>query len=68
MDERRLIDIEVKLSHQEQALSELNEVLTDQQQQLSRLEGLYRDLFAKMEALSQAVPEKAPQDERPPHY
>ena len=52
MDEKRLIDIEIKLAHHEDTIAELNRVLVDQQKQLTRLEGICDTLIAKMSALS----------------
>ena len=69
MDEQRIIEIETRLAYQEQTLAELNDVLTDQQAQLTRLEDLNKALEARLAAMAEAMPRDggAP-DERPPHY
>lgn len=68
MDERRLIDIEEKLAHHEQALEQVNQVLVDQQAQLSRLEQVCESLVERLRAVSEArVPDERDQT-RPPHY
>jgi len=71
MDESRLIEIETKLAHQDQVLLELNDVLTDQQEQLTQLEKLCSSLVERIRSLGSDRPDGsggAPQDERPPHY
>jgi len=68
MDEDRLIDIETKLAYQEQLLSELNEALTDQQAQLSRLEQLCQSLIDRINSLAEGEAADHLSDDRPPHY
>jgi len=68
MDKDRLIDIETKMAHQEQLLSELNEALTDQQAQLSRLETLCYSLVDRFKSLADNASVDETSDERPPHY
>ena len=68
MSEDRLIDIESKLAHQDQLLSELNEVLTEQQGRIMQLEQLSSSLIERVRAIGDAAPEDGPVDERPPHY
>lgn len=52
MDEKRLIDIEIKLAHHEDTIAELNRALVGQQKQLTRLEGVCDALMGKVSALS----------------
>ena len=66
MDEDRLIDIETKLAHQEQLLSELNDALTNQQAQISQLESLCQSLIDRLKSLVDGADQAT--DERPPHY
>ena len=68
MDEDRLIDIETKMAHQEQLLSELNEALTDQQAQISRLETLCQSLLDRFKSLAGNAGVGETGDDRPPHY
>ncbi len=67
VEDERIINIEVKLAHQEHALSVLNEALTDQQAQITRLEASYQSLLDRIRVLAE---ETAARDggERPPHY
>lgn len=57
MNEQRLIDIEVKLAHHENTIADLNEALVDQQQQLTRLQGLCDILIARLHTVSQIGPD-----------
>ena len=68
MNEQRLIDIEVKLAHHEQALEEVNEVLMNQQAQLSRLEQVCESLIERFRAISGAPASDERDETRPPHY
>jgi SlyX protein len=68
MDETKMIEIETKLAHQDQLLIELNQVMTDQQTQLMRLEELFTAMVERVRSLGDNSPDAAPQDETPPHY
>ena len=68
MDENRLIDIEIKLAHQESLVDELNRVLTDQQSRISQLEEVCRTLSERLRSLDEGGTSAAADDERPPHY
>ena len=48
MSEERLVDIEVKLAHQEQLLIDLDQVVTDQQAKIMRLEELCNELIERV--------------------
>ena len=68
MSEERLVDIESKLAHQDQLMLELNDVVTLQQQKIMRLEELCNRLLDRVRSIGEALPDGAPQNERPPHY
>ena len=68
MSEDRFEIIESKLGHQEQLLSELNDVLTGQQAKVMQLEELCKSLIDRVRSLADAQPAGDPLDERPPHY
>jgi SlyX protein len=68
MDETKMVEIETKLAHQDQLLIELNQVMTDQQTQLMRLEELFTAMVERVRSLGDNSPDAAPQDETPPHY
>lgn len=67
MSEERFVDIEVKLAHQEQVVSELNEVVTQQQAKLMQLEELCTSLMQRVRSMGEGAADPE-QDERPPHY
>jgi SlyX protein len=68
VNEQRLIEIETKLAHQEHLLSSLDDALTRQQSQLTRLEELCRSLVQRIRSLPEPSTEGPAGDERPPHY
>jgi SlyX protein len=68
MSEARLIDIETKLTFQEDQLEELNKTVYQQQQKIERLEAICEALARQMRSLAEAGNEKGAANERPPHY
>ena len=68
MTDERLTEVEFKLAHQEQALIELNDVITDQQARIMQLEKLCESLIDRMQSLADAGADESPQHEVPPHY
>lgn len=68
VDESRLIAIETKLAYQDDLVSKLNDVVTDHQSQITKLEQLCGSLMGRVKSLSEAMPMDQPQNERPPHY
>jgi len=68
MSEERLVDIESKLAHQDQLLIELNDVITDQQAKIMKLEELYSAVVERVRSMGEAPGDDSSQDERPPHY
>lgn len=69
MDEQRIIEVETRLAYLEHTVTELNDVVTGQQQQLARVERLVDVLTERFKAMADALPDGGtPQDQRPPHY
>ena len=68
MTEDRLIDIEIKLSHQEHAVEELNQVVCQQQKKIDHLEAICEALIRHVKELSDSAAEQRTTDESPPHY
>ena len=68
MSEDRLVEIESKLAHQEHLLFELNDVITNQQEKIMQLQELCGSLVERVRSIGDALPDDAPQDQRPPHY
>ncbi|MDD2701155.1 MAG: SlyX family protein [Sideroxydans sp.] len=68
MDEQRLINIEEKITFQEDLIEELNKTVYLQQQKIEQLEDICRELAARIRALSEAGGSGPAANERPPHY
>lgn len=72
MTEQRVVTIETKLVYQEDTISQLNEVICRQQNQIDALERLTQQLLGRVRDLSevaiQSGGELSTADERPPHY
>ena len=69
MIEERLVNIEAKITFQEDLIEELNKTVYQQQQKLDRLEATCASLARHVQALAEAGNEgKSSANERPPHY
>lgn len=68
MTEERFIDLETRLTHQEDAIQELNKVVAEQQRRIAQLEAASRLLGARIRDLSEELPAAGSGDEKPPHY
>ena len=68
MIEERLVNIETKISLQEDLVEELNKTIYQQQQKLERLEAICESLVRHMESLEEAGNVNRTANEKPPHY
>jgi len=68
MIEDRLVDIEIKLSYQEETIRELNIVVCRQQKQIDQLESIYKVFASRFKDLSENIGGKTLLNEKPPHY
>ena len=68
MTENRLTDIEIKLTHQEDAVEELNKVVCQQQKKIDHLEAICEALIRHVKELSDGAAEQRTTNEPPPHY
>ncbi|MFA5371219.1 MAG: SlyX family protein [Sideroxydans sp.] len=69
MTDERLINIEEKITFQEDLIEELNKTVYQQQQKLERLERMYIALAGQVRSIAEAGGEgKSLDNERPPHY
>lgn len=67
--EERLVELEMRVSFQEQALAELSEALADARMEGSRNAGLMRVLLEDLGKVRNALNSSDPVDEPPPpHY
>lgn len=64
---QQLVDLQSQLAFQEDTISALDAVVTRQQQQLANLQELWESQKGQIEQMSSQL-EKAPANERPPHY
>jgi SlyX protein len=68
MIEDRLVNIETKISFQEDLIEELNKVVYQQQQKLNQLEEFCKSLANHVLTGAQTGNESRPVNEMPPHY
>jgi SlyX protein len=68
MIEERLVNIEAKITFQEDLIEELNKTVYQQQQKLDHLEAVCEALARRIQSLAEAGNERMPANERPPHY
>jgi SlyX protein len=68
MNEDRLIDIEIKISRQEDLLETLNQMVYRQQTRIDELETLCAALARRIKEMSLSDAGQGPGNERPPHY
>jgi len=68
MNEDRLVQIETKLAHQEQMLTELDDALTTQQSTIMTLERMCASMAERIQSLGGDETATPPGDDRPPHY
>jgi SlyX protein len=68
MIEQRIIELEIKVSHQEVLIEELNQVIYEQQKTTDKLEASVARLVKKLQELLAANEESQLPHEKPPHY
>jgi len=66
--ENKIIDLESKLAFQDETINELNEVITDQQQQLDQLREEIRLLNLRIASVAQSTAATEEKEPPPPHY
>lgn len=65
--ERRFIDIELKLTAQEDLTQQLSDLVYQQQKEIQELRTLYRALMQRFDEVDAVSPDPYT-SERPPHY
>lgn len=68
MQEERIINLEIKFSHQDQLLDDLNKIVTAQQLTIERLEREILDLKRSVNTETGAPGSRTLADDKPPHY
>jgi SlyX protein len=66
--EHRLIEIEIKLAHQDDLLETLNQMVYQQQRTIDRLELLCSSLSRHITQMQEPGAMQNNEPERPPHY
>ncbi len=68
-DENRLIEIETKAAYQEQTISELSDVIYEQQKDIDKLTRIIETIKTRIHELAEISPgNDAPANDKPPHY
>jgi SlyX protein len=68
MTEDRLVEIEIKISRQEDLVESLNQVIYQQQKKIDHLEAMFAALAKHVKQSQDNGRELASADEKPPHY
>ena len=66
--ENKIIDLQSKLAFQDETINELNEVITDQQNQLDQLREEIRLLSLRIASVAEASNTTEEKEPPPPHY
>lgn len=67
-NEEAILELQTKLSFQEDLLENLNQVITDQQGQIAKLERTVASMIGQMDSMQSSMQDNGPQQEMPPHY
>jgi SlyX protein len=68
MTEQRMIDFEIKISHQENSIEALQSVAYEQQKTIDKMQIMINNLAKRLEGDSDGRIEVGPANEKPPHY
>lgn len=68
MDDERLVNIETKIAYQEHMISELNEVLFQQQKTMDELKRTVELLKGRLVDIGDMMSAPTQANEKPPHY
>lgn len=67
-NEEAIIELQTKLSFQEDLLESLNQVVIDQQGQIAKLQRTVEAVIGQMDSMQSAMQDNGPRQEIPPHY
>jgi SlyX protein len=68
MNEERIINLEIRFSHQDDFLHQLNEIVVSQQKTIERLDKEILDLKRSLNSEAGVSSGRTLRDDRPPHY
>lgn len=63
-----IVELQMKISFQDGLMEELNQVIIDQQKQISRIELALETMKVQVNTIQSGNQESGPQHELPPHY
>jgi SlyX protein len=67
-NEEAILELQTKLSFQEDLLESLNQVIIDQQGQIAKLERTVESIIGQMHNMQSSIQDNRQQQEIPPHY
>jgi SlyX protein len=67
-NEEAILELQMKLSFQEDLLENLNQVVIDQQGQIAKLERTVESIIGQMHNMQSSIQDNRQQQEMPPHY
>lgn len=67
-NEEAIVELQTKLSFQEDLLETLNQVITDQQAQIAKLARTVESMIGQMHSMQSSMQDNGQQQETPPHY
>lgn len=67
-NEEAIIELQTKLSFQEDLLESLNQVVINQQGQIAKLQRTVESMIGLMDSMQSAMQDNWPRQEMPPHY
>ena len=68
MKDDRIIELETKVSYQEDLLQDLNKLVVSQQLQLDQLTMVCKTLSNQLKEAMQRISDESDANEKPPHY
>lgn len=68
IDQDRLIELEIKISHQEMAIEKLQDLVYAQDAAIQSLQKIVTITRERLEAVARGQGVVGPADEKPPHY
>jgi SlyX protein len=67
-NEEAILELQTKLSFQEDLLENLNQVIIEQQSQIAKLERTVESMIGQMHNMQSSIQDNRQQQEIPPHY
>jgi SlyX protein len=67
-EDQRIIELEIKFSHQDEFIRQLNEIVIEQQKSIEQLQQAILDLKRSINNEGSPGPGRTLADDKPPHY